>query len=144
MFTEAVDLERGFVVWLLSGASNSDEDYQAYVDSIIANDRVGRDKRAPLAILVVDPGNPTPSSLWRKRIADASMTLASKPLFVLVSPSPLMRGVMAAINWLRPPSFPFSAQPDFDAAVAWIVAKRGPTEGLHGLLAAARAKVPLP
>lgn len=142
MFTEAFDEERGLAVWLLSGTSNSDEDYARYVDSIVRLDRVGVGKHRPVAMLVVDAGNPAPGPAWRRRIAAASSFLKSEPIFMLVTTSTLVRGVLTAINWLRPPSYPFATRATFDEGLHWIEAQRGPTEGLQALLARARAQVP--
>ena len=77
------------------------------------------------AILVVDAGNPPPPSPWRKKIADVSSKLQSKPTFAMVSGSPVMRGVVVAINWLRPAAYPFTVVSTFDEARAW-------TEQHHG------------
>ena len=142
MFTEAFDEERGFVVWLLTGTTNSDEDYQRYVDSIVRLDRVAAGKHRPVAMLVVEAGNPAPGPTWRRRIAAASTSLVSQPVFVLVTTSTLVRGVLTAINWLRPPSYPFAARATFEEGLRWVEDQRGPTEGLRELLASARARVP--
>jgi len=123
-FHEARDDHDACVVWLFTGPTNNDADFEKYCDAIVQLDAAFAGKTAA-AILVVDAGNPPPSSPWRKKIADVSATLRSKPTFAMVSASPLMRGVVIAINWLRPAAYPFTVVSTFDDARAW-------TEQQHG------------
>src|SRR4051812_32086536 len=115
----ASDLDDRVVVWLFTGPTNSDDDFQRYVDSMAKFDALCAGKDGA-AVLISDSGNPGPDSAWRKKIADASTTLASKPAFALVSQSALLRGVMTAINWIRPPSYPCKAVATLDEAERWL------------------------
>lgn len=125
MFTSAFDLAHGAAVWLFTGSHNSDEDFERYLTTIrrMADRVEGRD--APAAIQVVDGGNPPPGAKWRKRIAEETENLGAGALFALVSPSPLVRGVVTAINWFRTPPYEVRTFSQFADAVAWIEERRG-------------------
>lgn len=142
MFIEASDLETGVVVWLFTGPANSDDDYAAYVASLKRLDgtmtTLSVDR--PAALQVVDEGNPIPGPQWRKQIADASRNINPRAMFGLVSTSTLVRGVVVAINWIRPPRYTVSCHATFDDGVRWVEAARGPTPQLHTLYAEARAR----
>jgi hypothetical protein len=135
----ASDIEERAVLWLFTGPTNKDDDFAEYVASIKTFDEICAGKDGA-AVLMADAGNPAPPSPWRKKIADASARLLSKPAFVLVSSSPLIRGVVTAINWLRPPSYPFAAVADFADAEAFIAKTLGRAPPLARLLADARAQ----
>lgn len=145
MFTLSSDPVEALAVGLMSGRTNSDEDYEAYCRSIRELDvwAVGRD--APAYVLVVDPGNPPPDARWRKRIAEASAELTcvksgARPLFVLVTASVAIRGIVTAISWLRPSQYDVVTCATIEDAVRTLAARRGrPTQSLHDLLARARA-----
>jgi hypothetical protein len=106
MYQYRIDVEHGLLVGLFSGATNSEDDYQRYVDSILEASEKKLTVSGGIAMLVVERGNPIPNAAWRKRIADASGDLGTKDvLFILCSGDPLMRGVATAINWIRPPKY---------------------------------------
>lgn len=138
-FHEALDEQERAVVWLLTGRTNTDADYQAYVDSIRRLDEIyaGQDGAA---ILIVDEGNPPPSPAWRKRIADASMTIKSKPVYALVSSSTVVRGVLTIVNWIRPPTYPSAAFATADEAFRWAEEKIGRKLPFARLLSEVRRK----
>jgi hypothetical protein len=125
MFTSAFDPAHGAVLWLFSGGENTDEDFERYLESVrrLAQRVEGRD--APAAIQIVDGDNPPPSAKWRKRIAEETADMGEGALFALVSPSPLVRGVVTAINWFRQPSYEVRTFSSFGDAVAWIEQRRG-------------------
>lgn len=72
----------------------------------------------------VDRENPMPNAKWRERMAQASSSLRSRPLIAFASESPIVRGVVTAVNWLRPPAYDFTVTGTFDDAVRWVEAKR--------------------
>jgi hypothetical protein len=108
------------IVWFFHGPKNSDEDYQQYVDSFtkVVVDETLR----PAALLYVERNNPMPNAHWRKKIAEASSDLAfrARPRVAFSGPSPLVRGIITAINWLRPPGYDFEVFPTFDAGATWL------------------------
>lgn len=115
MFVETSDEEHGLVVWIFTGPSNTEADYQTYCDSIerltqlsISGWRIG--------ILIVDAGNPMPNARWRREIARVSTHVPGESAFILVG-SPLARGVATAVNWLRPPTYLLRTASSFEDAV---------------------------
>lgn len=126
MFSSAFDAVSGNALWLFSGSTNTDADYQAYVDSIHQTlQACGPRQDLPAAILLVDAGNPVPNAAWRKRIADASAAVPCPMLFAVVSDSILVRGAITAVNWIRPPPYEIAVHEKLDGAVRWIEEKRG-------------------
>jgi hypothetical protein len=140
VFVPVFDIVHVAAVWLFTGSTNTDEDYQAYVDNIEALKPKMKGREHPAAILVADPGNPVPNASWRRKIAAASSSFEATPLFALVSSSPVVRGIATAINWIRPPPYEAAVFAHFDEAVAWIESKRGQKQPVFDrLLAEARA-----
>jgi hypothetical protein len=126
----AHDTSFGLVVFLFTGETAKDEDFEAYcagIDFLKAwhGTWTLAETTAPCAILVVDPGSPSPNAHWRKRIADASKDVKPPAYFALVSTSAIVRGVVTAINWIRPPPYEFNVVTTFAAAVHWMEGKRG-------------------
>lgn len=135
----AHDLEVGAALWLFAGPSNDDADFQLYLDTILALDakRAGLDEAG---MVVGEAGNPPPPSMWRKRIADATATLqAKKAAFALVSPSPVVRGVVTAINWFRPPPYSAGTFAKFGDAAMWLDKELGRPLPMARLLDEARS-----
>ncbi len=63
----------------------------------------------------------------------------------MVSGSLLVRGVVTAINWIRPPAYDFSCFDSFEGAVMWVEERRGRKIAIASkLLAEARAQLDLP
>lgn len=140
MFTSRFDRKAHAVLWLMSGSSNSDADYENYISSILEFDAMASPWKWAAAFMHVDVENPRPSPLWRQRIAQATITLKSRPFFALSSESAMMRGVITAINWLRPPPFVFSTHATFAGSVAWMEGQTGqPLPSAMELLLGARA-----
>jgi hypothetical protein len=125
VFTQAFDLDSRAAVWLFSGASNQDADFEAYIRSIRELAVRTRGAAQPAVVMLVDAENPAPSAVWRRRIAEASGDIGEGALFALVSERALIRGIVVAINWLRPPRYEPSAHASFDEGVRWVEARRG-------------------
>lgn len=141
MFSYRFDSAHGNCVWLLSGMTNTDDDFARYVDSFAKLDKAALQRKNAAGVLVVDRDNPMPNARWRKRIAEASASLQSRPLVAFASESPLVRGMVTAINWLRPPPFEFMITSTFDDAVRWFEAKREvPCKLFFPMLAELRAE----
>jgi hypothetical protein len=121
-----LDRTFGICVWYFGVTSNSDADFERYVESFARADEIGAAISFPsCGLLYVEPENPMPNAKWRKRIAEASRVLKSKPSIVFASPSPLVRGIVTAINWLRPPPFAFQVTSSLDLGIAWLEERRG-------------------
>ncbi len=140
MFAQAWDAGHGVVLWLISGAT-TDADYARYITAIRQMDERGRNYTKPAAVLVADPDAPVPNATWRKRIAEVTTEVRSDAVFALVSESPLVRGVLTALNWIHPPRYQARAFANVEDAAAWFTEVRGFSHGdvLTKLLAEARA-----
>lgn len=125
MLTYRISEERGAVVWYFSGKENADDDYARYVASFAEADALGAKHASPVGLLYVEPDNPLPNAAWRSRMAEASKRLRSRPALVFASSSPLVRGIVTAVNWLRPPPYEFTTVSTFEEGVAWLEEKRG-------------------
>ncbi len=129
MFTLGYDRNFSLGVFLFSGDHNTDDDYAAYCAAIAWMKATLRDQSAALApcgICVVDPGNPPPNAHWRRVIADVSASgIPPRTRYALVSRSPIVRGAITAINWLRPPPYEVMACSTFAEAVRWMEESRG-------------------
>ena len=125
VLTYKFDRAFGIVVWLFSGQTNEDADYELYVKSIAELSVRVPDVSSPAAIIVIDPGNPIPNALWRKRIAEVSSGVPREALVVFVGSSPLVRGTVLAVNWVKPLPFDFHVVATFAEATALIGRKRG-------------------
>lgn len=144
MYGSRIDPQRGLLVGLFSGSNNDDEDYRRYVTSILDADRQTRPETAKLAVLMVDRANPPPNAQWRRRIAEATASIRTEgALFVLCAESPVIRGVLTAINWIRPPKYEVRIVGTLDALLV-VVRERGPSmaEHVERALGALRAELP--
>jgi hypothetical protein len=126
MFRLAFDHPSLIAVGIFFGPENTDADFQAYIDSFDRLDRIGFEEQheRPVYALIVDPENPRPNAMWRKRIADASAHLRCNPLVSLITKSAAIRSVVTAINWFRPPPYIIKCHESLEAAAAWAGAHR--------------------
>jgi len=134
VLTFAISPERGAIVWYFSGKENSDDDYARYVASFAEADALGAKHPKPVGLLYVDANNPLPNAAWRKRMAEASTRLRSKPVLAFCSQSPLVRGIVTAVNWLRPPPYEFNTVSTFEEGLAWLETRRGESLPILGVL----------
>lgn len=140
MFIEAADDETSTVLWLFTGATNSDEDFQAYCDSVVRMKTLPSDD-VRVCVQIVDSGNPVPNAQWRQKIAKVSADVPANTLFVMVS-GPLARGIATAINWIRPPTYAFRTAATFiDATLLAEEFAGRPLPALRGLHRQARGAV---
>jgi hypothetical protein len=141
MYTYSYNKARGLLVGLLSGRYNSETDYRRVVYTIgqLIDDARGRPGGA-VCVLAAEPENPHPNAAWRKRLAELQERAGSRTqrfLFVLVTESQIMRGVMTEIRWLKPPTPPHETVTisTFEEAMRWVEARRGESLfELRGLL----------
>lgn len=116
MFSVSYDKTAALVVSSFSGPTNTDADYAAYCANIEELKAEALDLLR-IAILTISSDNPMPNASWRKRIADASADVAPNSLFILVSDRPAVRGILTAINWVRPPTYQWAIKKSFGAAI---------------------------
>ncbi|MBN4049466.1 hypothetical protein JYT86_00240 [bacterium AH-315-N03] len=115
MFVEGVNRSGGMVVWLFTGRTNSDEDFESYCSSISRLNAI-ETEGLRFAVLVVDKGNPMPNARRRKKIAEVSRDVAPNTVFIMVGGA-LARGVVTAINWIRRPTYTVRTAATFTDAV---------------------------
>jgi hypothetical protein len=121
-----IDRYFGICVWLFTGPTNTDDDFERYCGSFaLADEAAAVLPMRPVALLWVDRDNPLPNAKWRRRIAEASTTLRSRPAIAFASPSPLIRGIVTAVEWLRPAPYDFVVASTFEEALRYLEERRG-------------------
>lgn len=137
----AIDEDASVAVWLMTGRHNSDEDYERYVASLVDLRARARRKGGGTGLFYADRDNPVPNAAWRKKMAEASKDYPPNCLYAMVSESVVVRGVVTAINWLRPPTYDFVAVATMEEALAWLRERRDDAtmSALEHCLARARA-----
>jgi hypothetical protein len=127
MFRLAFDTASVTAVGIFSGRENVDADYRAYIDSIHSLDNIATQQRHTRGVyaLIIDPENPPPNAMWRRRIADSSAHLQSNPLVSVITNSIVIRGVVTAVNWIRPPLYVIKCHESIEISAEWIREQRG-------------------
>jgi hypothetical protein len=142
MYVFAYDPKATALVGAKVGDPCTDHDYERVVESIARLVLETPANGLACFVLIIDPSQPPPSAVWRKRIAQAEVT--SKAFrFAIVSSSLAERGTATAIRWLRPPTpeQKVATVATFPEAVAWLEAEGGPRPSLHTLYAGVREQV---
>ena len=129
MYEYAYDKHAGVMVGVLARPFTEDDDNQALLDSIAKQqaDAPGPGAKA-VFVLAVDPQYPQPNARWRRRFAEARDGVRfAKTFFAVVTPEATLRGVLTAVNWIRPTSERLEADSfaTFDEALRWAEEKRG-------------------
>lgn len=121
----ASDVARGLAVWRFDG-KNQDADWRTYIDTIRALDAECPDDVRGAGLTVFAPKSPPPNGRWLREIASGTAELRmDNPLFALVSDSLLVRGMVTAINKIRPAPYGSSSFRSRDDALAWLDKGRG-------------------
>lgn len=76
-------------------------------------------------LVVFDPGYPLPDARTRQRAAQVSAAPGFDHYIGIVSDSPLARGVLTAMSWLRPQQHVHDVFLRASDAVAWLESRRG-------------------
>lgn len=105
MFQRLLDIPNGLAIWLFTRGENTDDDWKAYCDAIREAPRVLVGHPSPFALQVIDPFSSDPTAKWRRQIAEASEGVPARATIAVVSQSRLVRGMILAISWLRPPTY---------------------------------------
>lgn len=105
MYSGATDSITGFIVSILSTTPtyNEDADYGRLLDDINKQQQKQPPPEGFIHILVTTAQWPQPNAVWRKRFAEAREKQLHPVHFALVSPSPIVRGVVTAVSWVAPP-----------------------------------------
>jgi hypothetical protein len=121
--------EEGVLVVVACGPSIADSENESMLRQFERLDSGGAWRgRSVALIMVLDPSAPPPSVYWRKRFADHRWTWRSPQVFCsIVTASPVLRGVMTAMHWLR--AEPAHVKTVHHATLAQATAWLGP---LHG------------
>jgi hypothetical protein len=103
MYVHAVDEISAVLLGAYLGPNQGD-DVDAYADSFTRVDALAHAQgRGALIVVVPEPSYPSPNSSDRKRFAALKDSCKAAPtLFILVTQSPLLRGVITAVSWLSP------------------------------------------
>lgn len=129
MYAYSYDKTSGMMVGVLTRPVTEEADNQALLDSIAKQQGdAPNDPAQAVFILAVDPQYPQPNARWRRRFAVARDGVRyAKTLFAVVTPEAGLRGVMTAVNWIRPPTDRLEAETfaSFDEAVRWAEQRRG-------------------
>jgi hypothetical protein len=105
MFHGDLDIANGLAVWLFTKGENTDDDWQRYCDAMAAVSRELAKHASPFAVQVIDSQSSDPNAKWRREIARASTNVPKRSAIAIVSLSSIVRGVITAVSWLRPPTY---------------------------------------
>jgi hypothetical protein len=128
MFASAQDRKAGLQVGVFSSSGSPADDWAKMVEAMVAFDEEHWQRPERLVfILVVDAETQRPDPICRRQIAAARAGLKGQHLFALVTPSVLIRGVLAALNWIHPPGprYQTSSHLSLDEAITWAEEKAG-------------------
>jgi len=120
MYAGAMDSITGFLVSMLSTTPhyNEDADYERLLDDIHKQQLKQPPPEGFIHILSTSNQWPQPNAIWRKRFAEAREKQLHPVHFALISPSPIVRGVVTAVSWVAPPKNGSStAWPNFGEAL---------------------------
>jgi hypothetical protein len=128
MLRLSIDPEAHVMLASMAGGQTSAEHERVYA-AIEKLDRGGRERAHPIAmVFVVSRDNPAPDADWRRRFAVQRKELGSPGVFLsIVTQSPIMRGVLTAMNWIvpQPPHMTSVTHATFDECAAWIERVQG-------------------
>lgn len=105
MYYQAFDKLNGLLVGFLTPKPVMDEpnDYGQMEASIRELDGSKPSMGETVFILVVPSDWPQPNAKYRKQFAALRDRLKQPMTFALISSSPIIRGVVTAVNWVSPP-----------------------------------------
>jgi len=128
MLSFAYSRSAGILLSFWSGSNNSDDDYERLLGAWARADDEGlRRFDGVVHVVVVSAENPLPDARQRRRLADFQSRLRAQQTYIaLVTKSPVVRGVITAIQWIsRPANVETDAYGTLDAAVRWLEHRRG-------------------
>ena len=145
MFTFSYDPLTASLVGLYGGAPNTDRDYARALGAFETLYREAG-SRIAAAALVIEPGMSPPSAKWRARFADLN-AIQSRFCLAIVTESAIVRGIITAVHWIKPPSAgqKVVSLARFDAAVPWLETECGrPLAGMYRMTAQLRLPAAAP
>jgi hypothetical protein len=93
-----------------------------------ADDQGAARNHSVAIMLVLDPGAPAPGATWRQRYAEQRAAMRSPRVCIsIVTQSMVLRGVLTAMNWLKPepPHVKSAPHSTIQESIAWHEATRG-------------------
>jgi len=144
MYSFGYDAAAHALVGLKSGPPDTDADYERVLDSLAQLVTDAKDELA-VWVFIIDSKHPPPGPGWRRRFADGR-TRARELRFVMVTESAIERGIITALNWVKPPSAGqrFVCRATFEIAVSWLEGEADrPMPILYALRETARAEARL-
>jgi len=135
----AVDDRHRLAFFRFVSAELSDEQWMFYVDGFV---RYASMEGGPYAIVAESElGSAMPNAKWRQRFADAGARVHSDAVFVLITKSAVARGIVTAVNWLRPFRFHYGVVASRQEATRFVCGYR-PDPGVSAALEAAFLRAP--
>ena len=119
MFVEVYDDTTPSVVWLFAGTSNTLDDHERWLSSMQRLDAAANG-RCGAALLIIDDGNPPPSSSVRERLPGIARTVRSASPLAVVTSSSVARGIIAGLDFTGVVRFPLKGFATVDDASAWL------------------------
>jgi hypothetical protein len=104
----AVDEEHHASLFRTVSPKVSERQWEFYTNTC---DRLISDRTGPanITIVISEPSSDLPHAKWRQRFADIGARARRETVFVLVTQSTLARGILTAVNWIRPFQFHYGA-----------------------------------
>ena len=119
MFVEVYDDTTLSVVWLFAGTTNTPDDHERWLLSMQRLDAAAGARRG-VALLIIDEGNPPPSSSVRERLPGIARSVRSTSPLAVVTSSSVARGIIAGLDFTGVVRFPLKGFATVNDAVAWL------------------------
>lgn len=142
MYHSAYDPQAGVLVGLNHGELTR-MDHIASMEAMAALDRDGARLKKPLiTVLFIEPDAGQPSAQMRKEYAESQERMtADRHVLILVTTSTFVRGVVTAVNWIKPPTVRFKTEvcATIDEAIGFAEKERG--ESVAAVITALASRV---
>lgn len=119
MFVEVYDDTTPTVVWLFAGSRNTSDDHERWLASMQRLDASANGRRG-VALLIIEDGNPPPSSSVRERLPGVARSVRSTSPLAVVTSSSVARGIIAGFDFTGVVRFPLKGFAAVDDAIAWL------------------------
>jgi hypothetical protein len=141
MFIEVYDDTTASVVWLFAGTTNTVDDHERWLSSMLRLD-ASSNGRPGAALLLIDEGNPPPSSSVRERLPGIARSVRNTSPLAVVTSSSVARGIIAGLDFTGVVRFPLKGFASVDDAIGWLGRSNAACDPslLHELVDEARAR----
>ena len=117
MFIEVYDDTIPSVVWLFAGTTNTLDDHERWLSSMLRLD--ASNVRRGAMLLIIDDGNPPPTSSVRERLPGIARRVRNTSPLAVVTSSAVARGIITALDFAGVVRFPLKGFANVDDAIAW-------------------------